>query len=257
MITQRQIKLIKSLEQKKERQKHALFVAEGDKTIAELLPFLSCQHLFISPDSTLAYHNHTIPHVTPITHTELRKISFLQHPQHSLALFRTPLYALDAINPHKELVLALDGIQDPGNLGTIIRIANWFGIQHIVCSTDTADGFAPKVIQASMGAIAQVHIHYTDIEKWIYNLKNSVPIYGTFLHGENIYNTSLSAQGVIVLGNEGKGIRPNITNLVSHHIHIPPFSQNSNQVESLNVAIATGIVCSEFRRRNLSQTAQV
>jgi TrmH family RNA methyltransferase len=141
-------------------------------------------------------------------------------------------------------------VQDPGNLGTIIRIADWFGIRNIVCSHDTADCYNPKVVQASMGAIFRVRMHYLDLAVFLAEgSQNKVPVYGTFMEGENIYQSGLSANGILVMGNEGNGISPKIEKLVQHKIHIPSFSFGETGSESLNVATATAICCSEFRRR--------
>ena len=179
---------------------------------------------------------------------ELRRVSFLQHPQQVMATFPLPV---DEERPEDSvsticstLCLALDGIQDPGNLGTIIRIADWFGIDTIVCSPDTADAWSPKVVQATMGSIARVRIVYTDLQEYL--SKATVPICGTLLDGENIYAQKLPQEAIIVMGNEGNGISPAIRQLVTHRLLIPPFRPGA---ESLNVAIATAITCSEFRRR--------
>lgn len=186
---------------------------------------------------------------------DVRKVSFLQHPQGKLGVFRMKrqpdVFPLDhfvslAAN---ELMLCLDGVQDPGNLGTIIRLADWFGIHHIFCSIDTADCWNPKVVQATMGSIARVEVHYTDLERFIDALPKDYPIYGTLLDGEDIYAQQLTKNGLIVMGNEGKGITEAIRKKVNKKLLIPNFSTNETKAESLNVAIATSIVCSEFRRR--------
>ena len=178
---------------------------------------------------------------------ELRKAGFLKTPQDVLAIFRKPRYALEEANPALQLILALDGIQDPGNVGTIIRIAEWFGIEHIVCSPDTADVFSPKTIQATMGALAHVKVHYSNLVAYIRE-NNASPVYGTFLEGENIYQCTLSQQGIIVMGNEGNGIRPEIEALINKRLHIPSYPSDRKTTGSLNVAAATAIVCAEFRR---------
>ena len=152
------------------------------------------------------------------------------------------------IDYRHKLSLVLDAIQDPGNLGTIIRIADWFGIENIFCSDDTADVYNTKTVQATMGALCRVNVHYANIIDLITQNSNS-PIYGTFLNGDNIYRESLSSKGFIVMGNEGKGIRPEVEKLITHRLYIPNFSPNSTTSESLNVAVATAVVCSEFRRR--------
>lgn len=183
-----------------------------------------------------------------VTEAELERISLMKAPQQVLALFPIPKHTTSLARiAEKELCLVLDSVQDPGNVGTIVRLADWFGIKHIFCSHETADVFAPKAVQATMGAIARVHVHYINLKEELSQC--NAPIYGTHLDGENIYKKDLTAHGVIIMGNEGKGISPEISRLVNTKLFIPPFPENSNTVESLNVAIATAIICSEFRRR--------
>ena len=177
---------------------------------------------------------------------DVEKVSFLQHPQGVLGVFEMP-EQYDEPLKDGELCLALDGVQDPGNVGTIIRLADWFGIRHVFCSLDCADIFNPKATQATMGALARVEVHYIDLASEL--SKASAPVYGTFLDGENIYQQTLSPHGIIVMGNEGKGISHEIERLVTHKLYIPPYPAESQTVESLNVAIATAITCAEFRRR--------
>jgi TrmH family RNA methyltransferase len=183
-----------------------------------------------------------------VTDDELHRISFLQHPQEILAVFHIPT-PQESSNLHlpSDICLALDGVQDPGNVGTIIRIADWFGITHIYCSPDTADVYNPKVVQATMGSLAHVQITYCDLVPLL--REAAVPVYGTLLDGQDIYQQPLSREGVIVMGNEGNGISPEVRQLVSHKLLIPNFNKNTETAESLNVAIATAITCSEFRRR--------
>lgn len=180
---------------------------------------------------------------------DIRKASFLKNPQDVLAVFKRPDWSLDEADPSTSLVLALDGIQDPGNLGTIIRLADWFGIEHIVCSPDTADVFSPKTVQATMGALAHVKVHYTELEDYLKaQAARQIPLFGTFLDGENMYTKELSANGIIVMGNEGNGIRPQIEKLINQKLYIPSFPPERETSESLNVAIATAVICAEFRR---------
>lgn len=238
MLSKNQIKLIKSLELKKNRKREGLFVAEGPKVVGDLLKAGFKPHTIFS---TQPRDNAQI-----VTDEELRRISFLQHPQEVLALLYIPE------TPHVKtlegrLSLALDGVQDPGNVGTIIRIADWFGIDSIFCSMDTADVYNPKVVQATMGSLAHVPIIYCDLQELMANA--NVPVYGTLLDGTNIYEQELSKEGVIVMGNEGNGISEEIRKLVSRKLLIPNFNINTETAESLNVAIATAITCSEFRRR--------
>ena len=185
--------------------------------------------------------------VIEVTDEELKKVSFLQHPQQVLAVFRQATSGDYSINT-SELSLALDGVQDPGNLGTIIRIADWFGITHIYCSQDTADVYNPKVVQATMGSIARVKVEYGDLLGLVESLPADVPVYGTLLDGDNIYQQKLENRGLIVMGNEGKGISPELAKKVNHKLLIPNFPEGRATADSLNVAIATAITCSEFRR---------
>ena len=182
-----------------------------------------------------------------MTEEELRRISFLQHPQQVLGLFPIPPQTT-ATSFGGALVLALDGVQDPGNLGTIIRIADWFGSETIICSEDTADAWNPKVIQATMGSIARVNIIYTNLLDLLDTLPTDFPIYGTLLDGENIYTQPLSEEGLIIMGNEGNGISEAVRTKINRKLLIPDFHQGET-ADSLNVAIATAITCSEFRRR--------
>jgi TrmH family RNA methyltransferase len=238
MLSKNQIKWVHSLELKKNRNKEGLFVAEGPKVVGDLL---RAGYVARSIFSTTER-----PNAQLITDDELRKLSFLQHPQEVLAVFEIPLTS----NPSpltSNLSLALDGVQDPGNLGTIIRIADWFGIQTIFCSEGTADCYNPKVVQATMGSLAHVHILYIDLEVFLKSV--DCPIYGTLLDGQNIYQQELSTGGIIVMGNEGNGISPAIRKLVTHKLLIPNYNTAGETAESLNVAIATAITCAEFRRR--------
>jgi len=227
-----------------------LFIAEGDRLVEEIL------------GSTLRikalYHTSVWGNIRTsdfetftISNDEMKKISGLTSPSNVLAVVNIPEYSVSTLDFSKTLTIALDEIQDPGNLGTIIRLANWFGIETILCSKDTVDAYSPKVIQSCMGAISKVRVIYCNLPEMIYNLKNShsLPIYGTYMDGNNIYSEKLSSKGVIIMGNEGNGISPQIEKLITSRIHIPSFSANQSTVESLNVAMATAIVCSEFRRR--------
>ena len=186
-----------------------------------------------------------------VTEGELTRVSFLKTPQEVMAVFGyDDDDVCDTSLPLKELCLALDDVQDPGNLGTIIRLADWFGITDIVCSRSSADCFNPKVVQATMGAILRVKVHYVDLERFLHDAAaEQIPRYGTFLEGENLYTTQLGEGGIIIMGNEGRGISRPIEQLVSHKLLIPAYPANRPTSESLNVAMATGIVCAEFRRR--------
>ena len=238
MLSKNQLKLVRSLELKKNRKKEGLFVAEGPKVVGDLLR--------AGYRARLVFSTTERPNAIQITDDELRKLSFLQHPQEVLALFEIPQSQQLTANSQK-LSIALDGIQDPGNLGTIIRIADWFGITTIYCSEDTADCYNPKVVQATMGSLAHINIVYTNLEALLRQYDG--PIYGTLLDGQNIYQQELSSEGIIVMGNEGNGISPAIRQLVTHKLLIPNYNPSSETAESLNVAIATAITCAEFRRR--------
>lgn len=244
MISKNQIKYIHSLEQKKNRRNEMCFVAEGPKIIEELLKIYTPKMIFATK-SWIEENNNIC--AEEITEQELSKLSFLKHPQSVLAVFPIPQNKDTIIDPNK-LYLALDGVQDPGNMGTIIRIADWFGIDTILCSMDTADAFNPKVVQATMGSIARVKIIYTNLYDLIKDNANQMPIYGTLLDGENIYQKQLAPNGIIIMGNEGNGISTPIRNLLNERLLIPSYNL-SDTAESLNVATATAIICSEFRRR--------
>ena len=253
MISKNQIKFIRQLEQKKFRRREGLFVAEGTKVVGDLLAHYQPQAVFASSE-WLAGNQLNHCDIQEVTPEELSRISFQQHPQQVLALFPIPSQA--TVDPsrftnHPSLSIALDGIQDPGNLGTIIRIADWFGITDIFCSEDTADAWNPKVVQATMGSIARVNILYMNLSALIDTLPQDFPVYGTLLDGENIYTQQLSPYGIIVMGNEGNGISPEIRAKVNHRLLIPSYRQDDT-AESLNVAIATAVTCAEFRRRTLT-----
>ena len=252
MLSKNQIKWVHSLELKKNRKKEGLFVAEGPKVVGDLQRAGYVARALFSTTER--------PNAQLITDDELRKLSFLQHPQEVLAVFEIPKTSQFSIpnceattlnskllTLNSSLSLALDGVQDPGNLGTIIRIADWFGIETIYCSEDTADCYNPKVVQATMGSLAHVHIVYTNLEVLLQSAH--CPIYGTLLDGQNIYQQELSSEGIIVMGNEGNGISPAIRQLITHKLLIPNYNPSSETAESLNVAIATAITCAEFRRR--------
>ena len=243
MISKNQVKLIRQLEQKKYRQREGLFVAEGPKVVGDLMRRWQPVAVFATDD----YTPPVAVEVQRITADELRRISLLQHPQQVLALFPLPNVQRSTFNVQRSIILALDGVQDPGNLGTIIRIADWFGIDDIVCSEDTADAWNPKVVQATMGSIARVNISYTNLPALLDRLPADTPVYGTLLDGDNIYSQPLSARGIIVMGNEGNGLSAEVRRRVTHRLLIPSFREGDG-AESLNVAVATAIVCSEFRR---------
>ena len=239
------------MEQKKFRHTDRLFIAEGPKTIGELLA-VSPPKTIIATSQWLCENN--VPGSTEVIEVgqeELQKVSLQKMPQQVLGIF--PFFTEKTAEEicqlaEKELCLVLDGIQDPGNLGTIIRIADWFGIRHIICSCDSVDVYNPKTIQATMGSLARVNLTYTDLATIIGSLPRHIPVYGTVLDGDNMYEIPLSKQGLIVMGNEGNGISKEIQTQLTHRILIPNYPSQSETAESLNVAIATAIVCAEFRR---------
>lgn len=251
MITKNRIKFIRSLEQKKYRKVHGCFVVEGPKVVEDMLPAFECEYVAC----TREWLDRHVPlpsscECDEVSEDELRRISFMEHPQQVLAVFRIPESPFQKRSAEIDLCLALDGVQNPGNLGTIIRIADWFGIEHVICSSDCADLYNPKVVQAAMGSLARVKVHYMDLPAFLRSLEPGTPIYGTLLDGDDLYKTALSTQGVIVMGNEGNGLSDEVRQLVTSRIKIPSFNTSGSSAESLNVGVATAVVCSEFRRRS-------
>lgn len=241
MVSKNQIKLINSLHQKKFRQINKLFIAEGIKVIQELL---DAQYELDQIYATVPLFKEVSENKkTLISDVELKKISALTVPNNCLAVFKIPS---EKVFNEKGLIVALDSIRDPGNLGTIIRICDWFGVEQIVCSQDTVDVYNPKVIQATMGSISRVNFIYTDLVSVLQQTK--LPVFGTFMNGENIYKMDVPQEGIIVMGNEANGISKAIENTVKNKIAIPRFGA-LQKTESLNVATATAIILSEFRRK--------
>ena len=246
MISKNQIKYVHQLELKKFRKQEGLFIAEGHKVVGDLLKAgYTPKQLYATADWIAA---NPVAGAVEVTNDELTKLSLQQHPQQVLALFPIPQSQPNLSTLNSNLSILLDHVQDPGNLGTIIRIADWFGIGTIFCSEGTVDAWNPKVVQATMGSIARVHLIYIDTMQLLDSLPKDFPVYGTFLDGENIYTQELSQQGLIVMGNEGNGISDAVRARVTHKLLIPDFHKGPT-ADSLNVAIATAITCSEFRRR--------
>jgi len=242
MLSKNQIKLITGLDKKKYRNKHKLFVVEGLKNIQEFLNSdFELQDLYAVEDRIQSDGKIQI-----ISNSELRKISFLTTPNVALATFK-----IAEAKPIKKdgLILALDTISDPGNLGTIIRLCDWFGIRDLVCNLKTVDCYNPKVVQATMGSMTRVNITYLDLEDYLKN-NNIQPVYGAFMDGIPVYSVDLENNGVLILGNEANGIHNSLGDLITTKISIPQFN-NSNKTESLNVATATAILLSEFKRRTI------
>lgn len=256
MLSKNRIKHIRALEKKKSRDAERLFVAEGYKLVDDLVGVFPCVYMAATADWVEQHQEVLNQTVRPmeafdeITYEELRHISFQEAPQQVLAVFRQPEWAVDALQVTQDnLCLALDDIQNPGNLGTIVRLADWFGIEHIFCSRGSADIYNPKTVQATMGAMARVQVHYADLQELLSSLGKDVPVYGTFLDGENLYQKKLEKHGLIVMGNEGKGVSKAVEAFVDERLYIPNYPVGRPTSESLNVAIATAIVCAEFRRR--------
>ena len=248
MISKATIKKIHALDMRKFRRNERLFVAEGPKLVDELCATMKPVYIAALPE--WISENAKIVSGTEydiVSPDELQRASLQKNPQQVIALFPIPEHRFCTEQLKDELVLMLDGVQDPGNLGTIARIADWFGIRNILCSAETADIYNPKAVQATMGALARVKFHYTDLIQLLSQYDG--PVYGTFLDGENIYGQELSENGIIVMGNEGKGISQGVGEMINRRLYIPNYPAGTQTTESLNVAIATSIVCAEFRRR--------
>lgn len=244
MISNSVIKQVKLLHQKKYREENRSFIAEGPKVVGELLRSkYKVKEIFAVKGYKLS--SLKIP-LHEISESELSRISALTSPNQVLGVFEIPETKLNKESLKDKLILALDDIRDPGNLGTIIRIADWFGVETIICSENSVDLFNPKVVQATMGSIARVKVYYEELEGVLKELGRSMPVYGSSMAGQNIYEQELSFNGVILIGNESQGVSENLLKLASQKIAIPRFSEGA---ESLNAAVATAIICSEFRRR--------
>lgn len=253
MIGKSTTKRIKSLALKKYRQKENLFLVEGDKNVLEVLQSNFIVNQLFATGSFLVEHSPHIKQAKQITKVEIdeiKKVSLLKNPQNSLAICTLPEKKLLPEKLDESLSLYLDGIQDPGNLGTLIRICDWFGINQLFCSPDTADLFNPKVIQASMGSFCRVNVWYSPFQTILKIARYSnTLVFGTFLNGKNVYTEKLPPKALLVIGNEGNGIRESVKKEIQHKITIPRFAQNNSGAESLNAAVATGIICAEFKRQ--------
>ncbi len=241
-ISKNQQKLINSLKYKKYRHKNGLFVVEGIKVIKEFLKSSYTLHSLYSIADIFSLKHKTIQIISP---EDLKSISFLSTPQVALAVFE--IKPQKSFNP-KSLSLALDGVRDPGNLGTIIRMCDWFGIKKLICSLDTVDCYNPKTVQASMGSLSRVKVYYVDLHEQL--KQTQLPIYGADTHGESIYSTKIEQNSILVLGSESHGISDDVATLITQSISIPQFGK-SQQTESLNVAMAGSIILSEFKRRTI------
>lgn len=243
--------MVASLGTVKGRREEKCFVVEGAKCTLDTIHHFKCRYL-LATSQWIEKYAHKLDHITPIEvkRVDMARMSQLTTPSDVIAVYEIPNYKLDESRFKEELTIVLDKIQDPGNLGTIMRIADWFGINTIICSRDTVDVYNPKVIQATMGAISRVRVHYCDLPELL-KKHMDIPIYGTFLDGKNMYNVELSAHGFLVMGNEGQGISDNVGALVSHRLFIPSYPEGEQTSESLNVSMATAIAIAEFRRRQM------
>ena len=239
MVAKSELKLIRSLQQKKYRNQHQLFFVEGKKTVQELLNSDIEPYAIFCTD--LSFFNFSDSYLKKITNTELQQISMLKNPNGVLGVFHIPEpKSIDV----QDWVVALDDVRDPGNMGTIIRLCDWFGVQNLVCSQNTVDCYNSKVLQATMGSISRVNIKYVALDEFLKDAK--APIYGAFMDGESVYESKLPEKGILILGNEGNGISAVIEALTSKKITIPQYGNQTT--ESLNVATATAILLNEIRR---------
>jgi len=245
MVTKNQKKLIRSLKLKKNRKKLGFFVAEGVKVIKEFLETdLVLDQLFILSSEMSLFNSVDLLKITNVNPLELSQLSFLTTPQKALALFKIPEITTDLKT--EGLQVLLDDVQDPGNLGTIIRLCDWFGVENLICSSNTVDCYNPKVVQATMGSLTRVNIMYVNLEEYIKNLSD-IPVVGAYMDGKNVYSAELPKSGILVMGNEANGISEKISQLITNRIAIPRFG-DQQKTESLNVATATAILLSEFKR---------
>lgn len=244
-MTKAEIQLVRALADKRGRDEQGLFIAEGEKLVGELrASALRVRKIYALEG---VFEGQEVEAIAP---RDMERISQLKTPSKALAVVEIPRRELRVGALDGRLSIALDQVQNPGNLGTIIRLADWFGIRDIVCSEDSADCFNPKVVQATMGAILRVRVHYRPLAPLLVEAAaHAIPVYGTFLEGENLYDTPLTPAGIIVMGNEGRGVTPAVAHCVTRRLFIPPWPADRRASESLNVAMATGIVCAEFRRR--------
>ncbi len=252
MLSKVKIKLIKSLADKKNRQSEGLFLAEGNKLVKEILNSHFTVNTLIATDQFIEDYGRTVDcEIISADQEEIDRASLLKSPQQAIALVQIPA-PIQHFSLTKNLTLCLDDLQDPGNLGTIVRLADWFGIRQIICSENTVDIYNPKAVQATMGAICRVNISYTGLKDLIKKAKSeNLTIYGAFQNGTNIYMTDLQQEALVILGNEGNGISRELESGIDEKISIPCFSLLPVRTESLNVSMAAAIICSEFKRRTV------
>jgi RNA methyltransferase, TrmH family len=255
MISKNKSRFIISLQKKKVRDEERLFIIEGDKLVIEFLAAKIPVKILVGKPEFLsdlpADITRFVDEIEDISYEELKQISTLKTPHNALAVVYMPQRELNISQVLNQFCTALDFVQDPGNMGTIIRAAGWFGIKNIVCSMDCVDVYNPKVIQASMGALLHVNVFYFDLKKFLASaVKKNIPVFGTMLQGDSIYNHKLENNGVILLGNESKGISDDLIPFITERIMIPKFSKAKQGIDSLNVSMAASIVFSEFLRRS-------
>jgi len=245
MLSKSRITLITSLKQKKYRLQHQLFVVEGVKTINEFLnSSYTLEHLYAINE----FEGVSESVQTVVSEVELKKVSFLKNTNSALAVFK--MQSIKKIDESK-LLVGLDNVRDPGNLGTIIRLCDWFGVTDLICNSETVDCYNPKVVQATMGSLTRVNVTYLKLEDFL--SEKNIPVFGTFMEGDNLYTTDVdTTSGIVVLGNEANGVSEQIEKLVTQKITIPKFGA-VQKTESLNVAMATSIILSEFKRQAIVQ----
>lgn len=243
---------IRSLENARSRRELGLFVVEGAKGVLDTIHAFDCQ-MILATGEWLACHDvsESCSEIYVLSPAQMERVSRQPSAPDVIAVYRLPEYSIPTDPGGDSLVVALDCVQDPGNLGTIIRLCDWMGVTDILATQDTADVFNPKVVRSTMGSIARVRVHYVDDLAAVLTraVAQGTPVYGTFLDGTSIYDTKLSANGIIIMGNEGRGVSPSVADTVSHRLLIPSFPPDRPTAESLNVAMATGIILAEFRRR--------
>ncbi len=246
-LSKNKIKYFASFGKKKTREEEGLFVVEGTKMVEELLNSSFTTECIVATEEWFSTHNQKCECYTA-SHDDIARISLLQNPQDVWALAHFPTETKEC-TIGSGLTLALDGVQDPGNMGTIIRLADWFGVEQILCSEDCVDTFNPKVVQATMGSVFRIPTHYVDLPNFLATCKT--PIFVADMEGENVYTTQIPLDAILVMGNEGNGISDAVAKCATNAIHIPSFNTTGKTSESLNVAVATAILCSEFCRRKL------
>ena len=255
MLSKTKIRFIKSLQNKKVRDEERLFVIEGDKLVKEFLLAKTQIHTLVAKPEFISGLppdlKKLVKNIDNVNYEELKQISTLKTPHNALAVVQIPEHEMIVSEIIKQFCVALDFVQDPGNLGTIIRAAGWFGIKNIVCSSDCVDVYNPKVIQASMGALLHVNVFYSDL-KMLFSgaIENSIPVFGTMLEGKSIYDHKLGNKGIILLGNESKGISNDLIPFITDKIRIPKYSDAKEGIDSLNVGMAASVVFSEFLRKS-------